>query len=303
MADSIQFTVAYDGDALESHEMDVRELAPSLLAMSDLFQEANQIINRGHAQVSVKVKGTFKTGSFPVDIVVHQSILDLLNFLNTPAVVGALNLASLLGIGKLGFNGVLRVLLWLKNRPIENVIKVDNETIRLEVKQESLEVNMDVFRLLTNIRVRRSIEKIVSPLKTEGVTRLSVKDQYNEILTINTIDVEYFDAPEIEEQQIEDSHSVTNLQLVNVAFQESNKWRFTDGTTSFFALVSDKDFIDRVQNNTESFAKNDILKVQLRKIQYEIETGIKTEYEVLKVLNHKRVGQQLNLPLDGSFNS
>jgi hypothetical protein len=56
--------IAYDGPALDTHEMDVRELAPALLAFSDMFEEANAVLNGDRAKISLNVKGSFKTGSF-----------------------------------------------------------------------------------------------------------------------------------------------------------------------------------------------------------------------------------------------
>jgi len=38
MSSAKHFRITYDGPALASHEMDVRELAPALLAMSDLLK-------------------------------------------------------------------------------------------------------------------------------------------------------------------------------------------------------------------------------------------------------------------------
>ncbi|MBE6440990.1 MAG: hypothetical protein E7022_01495 [Desulfovibrio desulfuricans] len=55
--------IAYDGPALDTHEMDVRELAPALLAFSDMFEEANAVLNGDRAKISLNVKGSFKTGS------------------------------------------------------------------------------------------------------------------------------------------------------------------------------------------------------------------------------------------------
>ena len=72
MADKEYFQVIYDGPALESNEMDVRDLAPALLAISDVLDEANKIVFGDKTQVQVNVKGSFKTGSFGIDFSIVQ---------------------------------------------------------------------------------------------------------------------------------------------------------------------------------------------------------------------------------------
>ena len=69
------FYVVYDGPALASHEMDVRELAPALLAFSSLFEEANSILNRDRAKITLNVKGSFKVGCFGFELSVVQDTL------------------------------------------------------------------------------------------------------------------------------------------------------------------------------------------------------------------------------------
>jgi len=50
------FSVAFCGSALDKGTMDVRELAPSLLAFGALLEESNRVLNGNAAAVSVKVK-------------------------------------------------------------------------------------------------------------------------------------------------------------------------------------------------------------------------------------------------------
>ncbi|WP_164672344.1 hypothetical protein [Pseudomonas viridiflava] len=61
--------IVYDGPALQTHEMEVSNLAPALLALGELFEEANTTLNDYRTKVSVNVKGSFKTGCFAI----HQT--------------------------------------------------------------------------------------------------------------------------------------------------------------------------------------------------------------------------------------
>ena len=100
------------------------------------------------------------------------------------------------------------------------------------------------------------------------------------------------------EEQIDDSEFVINVQAVDIAFQEDNKWRLTDGNSTFHAALLDADFLSRIANNEIAFAKGDILKVRMRKRQWLAEEKMRTEYEVLQVLEHRSAARQLPLHIE-----
>lgn len=62
------FSVKYDGVALDTHEMNVRDLSPALMAMADAIETANQTLFPNAPQIQVSVKGGFKEGSFDIDL-------------------------------------------------------------------------------------------------------------------------------------------------------------------------------------------------------------------------------------------
>ena len=71
-----RFTLAYDGEALKNGLMDVRELAPALLAAGELIQNSNRLLNGDRTQVSLQVKGDFRRGSFNIDLILNQNLID-----------------------------------------------------------------------------------------------------------------------------------------------------------------------------------------------------------------------------------
>jgi hypothetical protein len=61
------FRIKYDGSALSEHTIDVNDLAPALLSLADLIQEANHLASKDNSSISIKVKAT-ETGCFQVSI-------------------------------------------------------------------------------------------------------------------------------------------------------------------------------------------------------------------------------------------
>ena len=57
--------------------------------------------------------------------------------------------------------------------------------------------------------------------------------------------------------------------------------------------------MNTVQDSSISFSSGDILIVKLRKRQYLEKGKIKSEYEVIKVLDHRSTAKQIKLPFTG----
>jgi len=86
------------------------------------------------------------------------------------------------------------------------------------------------------------------------------------------------------------------LQIESAVFKDGNKWRFSDGSNSFFAEISDKAFRARIDSGDERFGKGDVLIVDLRRVQSITDTGLKSEYIIDRVREHK-APLQMGLPL------
>jgi hypothetical protein len=106
----------------------------------------------------------------------------------------------------------------------------------------------------------------------------------------------YFEAPNVPEELIDEIVIEQSLQIVNIAFQENGKWRFSDGNAAFYADILDKGFIEKVQKNQAAFAKDDILKARLKRRQVIATGGIKTEYTIVKIIEHRSAAITIRLP-------
>jgi len=300
MAKHVRFHLVYDGPALAGHRMDVRDLAPALLAMNSLFERANFIINGEQAQVSLNVHASFKSGSFGIDLELAQSLWQrVMDFANSQHITGILQIAGILGLGYSASKGVIQVISWLRGRGIRKIEPIENGRLRLFVDDEYMDVGEQILNLIRDYKIRHALEGIVfDPLRKQGIENVSVVDSEAEkvFVSIDREHAHYFKAPDIEEEILETEDYIDTLQVLTLAFQDGNKWRFTEGGgNAWYAVVRDGTFLSRVQLNQEHFAKDDIIKARIRRTQRLGKDGLKADYEILEVLEHRRASPHVQL--------
>lgn len=303
---STSFQVVYDGPALAGSTIDVRDLAPALLAFGDVIEQANFTLNDGRTSVALRVNASFKSGCFGIDFSIVQSLMNQVAALfKEPAVVSAKEVTEQLGFvyakGVAGIGGVLFVIKWLRNRKIKRVVLLDNGLARIELDDDQLETEQRTIALLRNFKLRQALEAAVAkPLEREGYESVAISTKPEDgFFTITRAERSYFLAPPAETEELADQTTKANLQLVNVAFKDDNKWRFYDGTTQFYAAILDDRFVHRVQSGEENFSAGDILVVSLRKRQWLEADVMKAEHEVVEVLSHRRGMAQIPLVFTG----
>lgn len=282
------FRVTYDGPALQAHTMDVRELAPAMIAMADLLRAASAELHGDAADVKVAVRAGFKEGSFGIDMVFFQDILTQLTELfsgkEASATANAIQIIS--GLGLTG-GGLIAFLRWLRSRKIERIDQRDNKAF-VYTADESIEIDLVTLRLLRSRRVRLELKNVLRPLESSGIDSFATMVSSTSGAIITCDEVGYYNPPADGDIPLSDAMTAgVVLKIESAVFKDGNKWRFTDGSRSFFASIEDAGFLARIDSGEERFGKADMLVVDLRQLQFAVDGELKSEYRIIRVIEHR----------------
>lgn len=291
MTANTSFVISYDGEALYNHLMDVRDLAPALLSIGQLFDAANKILNDDKVTMNVKVKA-LNQGSFEISFLAEQGIISqIASYLSSDYVTSVVNLKELI----FGGIGLIYVIKKLEGKKPKKITDLKDGFILIDYENGTLTAPLKLLRLFPDLSIREAVYEILKPLNRDGIDSLVVKEDSKEIQRINKSDLPFFEVPEIEDNMLLESVREAAYSIVSLAFKESNKWRLYDGNATISVLIKDSDFLSKVDRNLISFTKGDVLICEVKVTQWQTMQGLKTEYEVLKVKEHKSVLRQIDL--------
>jgi hypothetical protein len=292
--------------------MDVNELAPALLSVSDLFREANQTLNREHAQVSVRVKADFSKGSFEVALLLDQSLLEhAKNLLFSQDVANARTLVEVVfgtGIAATGVigavNSVLELWKKLKGDKPKDVIDDQSKGITIiQTGEGQINVNSKAAQLYRNDKIRASISGALRPVTRPGIRSFDIRKGKKLIDRVTKRDLPVIDpvagmlaAMEVGGNKLVTESREAVLRVTRANF-EKGKWGFSDGNATFSADITDAAFKEDLDNRRIGFYKGDLLKVVLTTKQViSTERIFQTKYVIEQVLEHTHGFVQQSLP-------
>lgn len=289
-------TLQFEGDSVDAATMDVRQLAPALIAAADAMREAHQVLRVPGPPPQVDVRA-LRPGSFIVDLLVAEpSILQrAMELLNSSEVTAGVNLSGMIGSVVWSIGLIKR----LANRKIARTEPIRPGLIRLILEDGTvIETPPEALQLVLDASYRRSIRGLVEPVASRRGIRSLVMSADAQSETVAGADLRAFEVPQTVEEELVDTISEVVLRPVSLSFTEGNKWRFHDGESTFFATIDDPRFAEAVELGMEQFAKNDMLRVRLRIRQTKVDGGLRTERSIVEVLQHLPGATQLDLFTD-----
>jgi hypothetical protein len=287
------FHVVYDGPALLEHQMDVRDLAPALIAIADLLTAANQEINGEAAEVRVQVNASFKAGSFGIELMATQQLMaqlkDIFAGSGASAICNAYTIMGILGLA--GGGGLIALLRKLGGK---QPVKIEQAgalgTVWIS-DTESVEVDRNVIRLFRSRMVRASLDKTLSPLKREGIDSFGIVMNDKVVLDIEAAEVGAFSSDSETAPVVSDTVVEEMLQIESLTFKDGNKWRVHNGIAPFYTTIEDTEFLAKIDAGAR-FGKGDLLNVDLRRVQRMVNRRLVSDYRVVKVREHRAPSQQ-----------
>jgi hypothetical protein len=292
------FDLKFDGPALEHHEMDVRALAPAMLAFADLLQSANRELDPLAPELNVNVRATGE-GSFLLQLKAIYD--DAVATLHSDQATALTNLT-----GNIGFVWMLMSeLIKRRGRHIvhdEPAARAGWVSVTLD-DGTTFEIPAEVLQLERSPAVRKALDEAMEPLDRAGIDEVAIVEDGEEVQRVNAVERTYlsvlhFDEPSevLSEQRVE-----LNVTIVTLPFQQGRKWRLDDGNRPFYADMEDDRFSERVVEAQESFSSRDVLRCRVRITQYRVGGALRTDFVVEEVLEHLPAppmpppGEQLDL--------
>ena len=301
------FRIGFDGPSVDNGEIDVADLAPSLLALGEFFEAANRALNKDRADVKLKIRATEK-GSFvallSLDVSYIADILDVVAA-HSDRVTAANQLPDLVikgGTAIGGTVGFFKALKWLNGRKPQNVVRNDDGTTTLTKDGTTIIVDQRTIVLLEDYPTREATEKFVkTSFKPQGIQKVILDEadgrEDEPDLTLTKADIGSATVPEPTQDEVTETtvEREALLKIVSAQFEEGYLWRFTDGTNTFTASMEDAEFVKRLDNSEVVLSKNDTLRCAIVEKQQLAGSRLKTETAITVVKEHISGARQLRL--------
>ena len=277
-------SLEYRGPKVELGHMDAYRVAQQIIGFTDYLTVVAKTTYGFDADIRTDVQG-FRGESFDIDFVfqVAGSVATMFS-------ASAITPKDMINMIKHSFDA------WkhLKGKPPKSV-RADHNSSSVYIENNDGEIrnyHYNVFNIITDPKAGIAVEKFIKEPLGAGIDEVKIASkQYRESAEATKIEADSFTLVAAERPLLEDEVD-TFLVVESPTFKEGNKWRFYDGSSSFYADMADKEFLAKVDDGSVRFGKGDVLKVTMKNIQKSTLDTIKLERQIMKVQEHRPSARQ-----------
>ena len=240
--DRVKFSIAYDGPAIRDGAMDVRDLAPALLAIGQVFDAANILLNGENPKIKVNVTATGQ-GSFEVYLEVLRDLTEkIVDIFSGDVATALLQLKEFVIIGGGATGGIIWLVKRLRGKSPDRLEKISESLVRVTIDGESYEIPLQLMRLYQDIQVRVALSQLIEePLRREGIEIFEVREDGETRERVSRDEAKYFARPLLDEEVLIENTRSAAFSIISLAFKDDNKWRLSDGSAQISASIIDED--------------------------------------------------------------
>lgn len=300
MMSSEKIIIRYDGPILEDHQMDISDLAPALLGISELCKITNKRFNEDKSSIKVLMKADIEQKCIQLDLQVILTIWDAIkDIINNDEVRSAKDLLEWIGILSspvVAVFGAIKLCKVINGKEInsaELVVKDNRNVMQISIEGDSNNIYAypQAWELLHDESAISNIKKIVTPVTKDGYDKLefvSTEERIERITKEDASIIVNFSSSSIESRTAE-SQIINAWVSVYSPVYDANapKWRFRYGESTEYMDISETSIA------TEAFERggaliNDTYYVRLE-IRQEFNPGgkITTNFKIKEVLDFK----------------
>ncbi|MDK9757668.1 hypothetical protein KIV40_20280 [Vibrio sp. D173a] len=289
-------TVHYDGkgDKIARHLMDGAKVAKSMTAMvtvyNEAFKEANSIY-KSAIESTVYVEGAVKGGS----------IKWLMKLFSTEA-ESQTELGASSSIHERVLSSIREVVLLIKEfdpSTTDLMIVEGTDSYQVSVNGRMVEVTDLACAILGNHKIRRALGDLADPLDDDELDTLTISTDNNLFreLKISSDDRMKFVTKKQHTKIVASGEFDGFYYIETLTYSPDGKWVLVnkdDPKDKVSGVITDTTFLKRVSENTERFAKDDILEIhgEWFKEKKKITGKPRTTYIITEVRDHKPAGNK-----------
>lgn len=281
-----KLSLEYHGNKVENGQLRAKDVAKYIAALDDFMSITTKHAYGKEADLILDVSG-FRNQSFDIDFALQVANISTAAIFATGSPKDLISLAT----------DCIKACIHLQGHQPQDVKKdTINKSVHVTNQQGATQVyHIETINVIAAPKAASSLDSFIREPLTKGLEAVKVKSSMHKIEATAAANQSDFFKPIDFETPLFTNSIKTGLVIESPSFKDGNKWKFSDGQSSFHAEITDQKFLDSVDAGEERFGKNDILIVEMDVIQTQTLSCLKVEKVITKVIDHKFAQKQGNI--------